>query len=194
MGKHMRPRPSSIELLPEECEGVVAWAALELAKRGPTLSEVYQEFKRQLIALQGELGLSFAIPHLSSFSRHSLRQGNLRSRSRRGLELANAVVESTSDADADTLTKATTQTLKVLLFEMLESAGENGFVPKEALAMAAAVKQLQQAENLSTARRQKLDEEFNSRAGKIIDTVAKEKGLSKEVADEILAKILGVER
>ena len=192
MGKHMRPRPSSIDLLPEECGSIVAWAAHELGKSNRTMTDVYREFQQKLIALQGEIGLGFDIPVFSSFGRHSLRLGNLRNRSRRGLELANALIESTDGADADTLTKATTQTLKILLFEMLEYAGEAGFSPKEALAMAGAVKQLQQAENLSTARRQKLDSEFAEKAGKIIDTVAKEKGMSAEIIAQLRRDFLGV--
>lgn len=192
MGKHMRPRPSSIELLPEECEGAIAWAAQELAKRGPTLSEVYREFKQRLIALQGELGLSFDIPHFSSFSRHSLRLGNLRSRINRSTALARELVEKTDGHTEDTLTRGATVTLKSLIFEMLEYGGEDGFSPKETLAMSGALKQLQQAENLSTARRQKLDSEFADKAGKIIDAVAKEKGMSADTIAQLRKDFLGV--
>lgn len=194
MGKHMRPRPSSIDLLPDECESVVAWAALELAKSGRTLTDIYREFKDKLIALQGELGLGFEIPHFSSFGRHSLRLGSLRSRLNRGTALANAIAETTDGQDADNLTKAASLTLKTLIFEMLEYAGENGFAPKEALAMAGAMRNLQLAENLSTARRQKLDTEFKDKAEKIIDTVAKEKGMSADTIAQLRHDFLGVRK
>lgn len=192
MGKHMRPRPSSIDLLPEECEGVVAWAAQELAKQGRTLSDIYSEFRTKLIALQGELGLAFDIPAFSSFGRHSLRLGSLRARHRRGIELARALNETTDEADADELTKAATNTLKSLVFELLEYGGEAGFSPKEALAMSGAIKQLAQAENISTARRQKVQKEFEDKAEKIIDTVAKEKGMSADTIAQLRRDFLGV--
>ncbi len=40
MAPHTRPRPSSIDQLPEECEGIVAWAAQELANTPRSQTDV----------------------------------------------------------------------------------------------------------------------------------------------------------
>jgi hypothetical protein len=194
MGKHQRPRLSSIEQLPDECGGVIAWAAQELAKRDASLTDIYGEFRRKLIALQGELGLGFDIPSFSAFGRHSIREGNLRGRTARALLLSKSLNENVDGKDADELTKAATLTLKTLIFEMVEGAGEAGFEPKEAMAMASAMRQLQQAENLSTARRLKLDEEFAAKAEKVIDQLGKEKGMSTETIAQLRHQFLGVRK
>ncbi len=192
MAKHTRPRPNAIDMLPEECELIVAWAAQELGRSDRSQTEIYAEFRTKLIALQGEIGLGFDIPSFSSFNRHALRSVALSQRHKRARMLAEVVVDKADGEEADDITKAVTLTLKTLLLEMLESAGEHGFKPKEALAMAGAVRSLQIAENLSTTRRQKLDAEFSAKVEEVVDVVAKEKGLSKEASDSIKSEILGI--
>lgn len=192
MAKHQRPRLSSIEMLPEECEDIVAWAGMELSRRERSLTDIYGEFKEKLIALQGELGLGFPIPAFSSFGRHSVRLSNLRGRANRATLLAKALNEGADAQTEDELTRAATLTLKTLIFEMLEYAGEAGFNPKEALALCGAMRQLAAAETISTGRRQKLDKEFSAKAEKIIDQVAKEKGMSSDTVAQLRRDFLGV--
>ncbi|WP_439604423.1 phage protein Gp27 family protein, partial [Shinella sp.] len=86
----MRPRPSAIDQLPEECEAIVAWAAQELANTPKSQTEIYAEFRMKLIALQGELGLAFDIPHFSSFNRHALRLAKVTQRLQRSQMIADA--------------------------------------------------------------------------------------------------------
>ena len=191
MAPHSRPRPSSIDLLPEECEGIVAWAAQELANSPRSQTDIYAEFRKKLIAVQGELGIGFDIPHFRSFSRHSVRLAKLTARMRRSQMIADAVVSRTDGDDADNLTQASTRMLKTLIVEMMENAGEDGFTPKEATAAAAALYRLQQAENLSTARRQAIRKELDANLEKAVGEVADAAEKSGKVVDgeAILAAI-----
>jgi hypothetical protein len=192
MAPHSRPRPSAIDQLPDECEGIVAWAAQELAQSGRTQTDIYVDFRTKLIALQGELGVGFDIPSASSFNRHSLRLAGLTKRLQRSRMMADAIVERTDGENADNVTKAATLTLKTLILEMLEGAGEAGFSPKEAMAMAGAMRSLQIAENLSSTRRQKLEAEFSAKAETVIETVSKELGLPAARIAQLRRDFLGV--
>lgn len=194
MAPHLRPRPSAIDQLPEECEAIVAWAAQELANTPRSQTEIYAEFRDKLMALQGELGLGFDIPHFSSFNRHALRLAKVTARLQRSQMIADAVVARTDGEDADKLTQASTRLLKTIIFEMMENAADDGFVPKEAHQAAAALYRLTMAENISTQRRQKLQAEIEAQTKEAVISVAKAKGLSEETAQDILSKILGVDK
>lgn len=173
MAPHTRPRPTAIDQLPDECEGIVAWAAQELAKTGSAQTDIYKEFKQKLTALQSDLGLTFVIPHYSSFTRHNTRIKALMDRQRRAQSIADAMATSTDGQDEDKLTRAATRMLRTLIVEMMEGAADGGFKPKEAASAAAAMRHLAAAESLSTARRQKLLAEVESKVGEAVDRVAK---------------------
>ncbi|MDL2401266.1 DUF3486 family protein [Rhizobium mayense] len=192
MAPHMRPRPSAIDQLPEECDAIVAWAAQELAQSGRTQTDIYAEFRTKLIALQGELGLGFDIPAFSSFNRHALKIGRLNARLKRSRVMAEAIVDQTAGGTDDNVTMAATLTLKTLILEMLENGGEDGFAPKEAKAMADAMRSLQLAENMSTTRRLKLEAEFAKKTETVLETLAKEPGISKESIARARKEFLGV--
>lgn len=194
MATHKRPRPSKIDLLPEECEGIVAWAAQELASNGRTQTDIYGEFVEKLEALKAEHRgeLEFDIPSFKGFNRHSLRLAKLTERMQRTQMIADAVVDRTDGQNADNLTQAASRMLKTLIVEMMENASDDGFTPKEAMNAAAALKNLGLAENVSTLRRQKVEAEFASKAKQAVETVAKMKGLSEDGAQSILDQILGV--
>lgn len=194
MAKHSRPRPSSIHLLPEECEAVVAWAARELANPARSKTEIYSEFRDRLVALQTELEITFPIPSLSSFHRYAAQRSELMRRHERARMISESVLERSNGKSDDAITIAASLTLKTLLLEMMMAGGEAGFKPKEAQAMAAALRQLQAAENLSTSRRQNMEKEFGEKVTEVIETVAKAKGISAEASNEILSQILGVNK
>lgn len=201
MAPHTRPRPTSIDLLPEECEGIVAWAAQELVNTQRSQTDVYAEFRNKLIALQGELGLAFDIPHFSSFNRHALRLAKLTARMNRSQMIADAVVARSDGQDADNLTQASTRMLKTLIVEMMEGAADGGFEPKEAAHAAVAIRHIAAAEIASTGRRQKLEAEEKARrveaetkakAEQAFDMLAAEPGISKEAIARAKRKFLGV--
>lgn len=201
MAPHTRPRPTAIDQLPDECEGVVAWAVQELANTGRAQTEIYAEFKTKLIALQGEIGLGFDIPHYSSFTRHNMRLKALMDRQRRAQMIADAVITSSDGQEADRLTQASTRMLKTLIVEMMEGAMDGGFKPKEAANAAAAMRHLAAAEIASTSRRQKLqaeqevkrvEAEIKEKAEAALDLLENEPGVSKAAIKRAREKLLGV--
>lgn len=201
MAPHTRPRPTAIDQLPEECEAIVAWAAQELANTPRPQTSIYAEFRDKLIALQGELGLGFDIPHYTSFTRHNMRLKVLTDRQRRAQMMADAVVESSDGQDADRLTQASTRMLKTLIVEMMEGAADGGFNPKEAANAASALRHLAAAEATSTNRRQNLQAEEKARrieaetkekAEAVFDMLSNEPGVSKEAIARARRDFLGV--
>lgn len=187
-----RGRLSSIDLLPEEAEEVVSWAAEELAARQRTQIDIYAEFKTRLIALQGQFGLGFDIPSFSSFNRHAVRLSSLSRRLQRMRAMASAIVERDDGESADDVTKAATLTLKTLILELAEHGGEAGYSPKDAKAMADAMRSLAAAENMSTDRRRKIEAEFADNASKAIEAAGREAGLSSDRIAQLRRDFLGV--
>ena len=70
-----RGRLSSFNLLPPECDGLISWAAQELAKLARTQTDIYAEFVTMCESLMAEQRgeLEFAIPSFSAFNRQSIR-------------------------------------------------------------------------------------------------------------------------
>jgi len=170
----------------------VAWAAQELANTSRPQTAIYAEFRHKLIALQGELGLGFDIPHYSSFTRHNMRLKALMDRQRRAQMIADAVVTRSDGQDEDRQTRAAVRMLRTLIVEMMEGASDGGFKPKEAASAAQALRHLAAAENVSTARRQKLQAEFTQKAESAIESVSKELGLSAERVAQLRTEFLGI--
>ena len=181
MAPHTRPRPSGIDQLPDECEGIVAWAAQELAKTGRAQTDLYKEFKSKLEALQRDLGIAFVIPHYSSFTRHNMRLKVLMDRQRRAQMIADAVVTGSDGQDEDRLTRAAVRMLRTLIVEMMEGAADGGFKPKEAASAAQALRHLAAAENASTTRLEKIKEQTKE----VVEAVGRAKGVTQETMDEI---------
>lgn len=101
MAPHTRPRPTAVDMLPDECEAIVAWAAQELASTSDSQKAIYAKFKTKLENLQADLGISFVIPHYSSFTRHNMRIKALMDRQRRAQSIAEAMVTGTDGQDEE---------------------------------------------------------------------------------------------
>ena len=187
-----RGRLSKIDLLPEECDEVVAWAAQELADRDRTQTEIYPEFKRKLIAIQGEHGIDFDIPSFTAFNRYSLKLSQLTRRIEQTREIAATISERMDAESSDDLTLIAAETIKTLVFEILSSKGEAGIDPKGAKALADALRSATLAQNVSTQRRKTIQQEYEAKAEKAIERVAKEKGLSADTISQLRHDFLGV--
>ncbi|TAV99968.1 DUF3486 family protein [Rhizobium ruizarguesonis] len=189
-----RSRLSGIELLPEECSEIVAWAARELQDRDRTQTEIYSEFVGKMEALQREFRgeLDFRIPSFSAFNRYSIKLATLSSRLNQTREIAATIAEKFDAKASDNLTLIAAEAIKTLVFELLTNAGEGGLDPKGAMSLANALRSATQAQGVSLATRQKVEREFNEKAAQAIDTVAKAKGLTRKTVAEIKAEILGV--
>lgn len=189
-----RGRLSNIEMLPEQCAPVVAWAAAELQKREKTQTEIYQDFVSQLEGIQREHRgeLEFAIPSFSAFNRYSLHLAVMTQRINQTRDIASTLASKFDAEASDDLTLIAAEAIKTLIFELLTTSGEAGIDPKGAMSLANALRSAAQAQGISTARRQKVEQEFADRAKEAVKTVAKAKGLSDDGAKAILDQILGV--
>lgn len=189
-----RGRLSNIELLPEQCAPVVAWAAAELQKRERTQTEIYQDFVSQLEGIQREHRgeLEFPIPSFSAFNRYSLHLAVMTQRINQTRDIASTLASKFDAGASDDLTLIAAEAIKTLIFELLTAGGEAGIDPKGAMSLANALRSATQAQGISTARRQKVEAEFKEQAEAAIETVAKAKGLTRDTVSDIKAQILGV--
>ncbi len=189
-----RSRLSGIELLPEECSEIVAWAARELQDRDKTQTDIYSEFVGKMQALQKEFRgeLEFRIPSFSAFNRYSIKLATLSSRLNQTREIAATIAEKFDAKASDNLTLIAAEAIKTLVFELLTNAGEAGLDPKGAMSLANALRSATQAQGVSLATRQKAEAEFAAKAKEAVQAVAKVKGLTEDGANEILDRILGV--
>jgi hypothetical protein len=192
--KNGRGRLSGIELLPPECDQIIAEAASALQDRERTQLDIYEEFFNKLNALKREHRgeLDFPIPSFSAFNRYSIRLATLTRRMEDTRAIAATISERFDAQASDDLTLIAAEAIKTLVFEILTDAGESGVDPKGAMSLANALHKATQAQSVSTARREKVEAAFAKDVDKAVETVAKVKGLTAETAEAIKAQILGV--
>ncbi|SMH42371.1 DUF3486 family protein [Mesorhizobium australicum] len=191
-----RGRLSGMEQLPEEASPIIAAAAEALRDRDRTQLDIYEEFFNALNALKREHRgeLEFAIPSFSAFNRYSIKLATLTRRLEETREIA-AAISKRFDAEAsDDLTLIAAESIKNLIFEMIIAKGEAGIDPKGAMNLANALRAAAQAQGVSTARRIKVEKEFEEGVEAAVETVVREKGMTAETAEAIKAKILGVRK
>jgi len=181
-----RGRLSSINLLPEEADVIVAWAAQELRELKRTQTEIHLEFNQKL----EKIGLEPI--SASAFNRHAIRLAQITRRIEETREITAVLTERLEPGQTDDLTIMVAETIKTLVFELLNEGGTAGFSPKAAMEMASALKSAAGAQKISADRRMKLETELAQKVDVALDTVSKEAGLSAEMADEIRRKVLGV--
>lgn len=190
-----RGRLNSIELLPPEASDIVVWAARELAARERTLTDIYHEFRNKLIALQGEQGLAFDVPAFSSFHRHSVRQATLARRLEETRAVSSSLAARLDGVENEDLTIMVVESLKTLVFEILQDRGEAGMKPKEAMELARAMQTLVATSKLSLGQRAAFEAALEARTDEALEkvtAVAGEAGISKERIAQIRREFLGV--
>ena len=193
-GPRGRGRLSKIELMPSECDDIIAWAAHELNDRDRTQGEIYAEFVGKCEALMAEHRgeLEFEIPSFSAFNRYSVKLARLTRRLQQTREIVATIAAKFDARESDDLTIMAAETLKSLVLHMLADAGDEGMEPRDAMMLASALKQAIQAQGISTERRRKVEAEFATKVGAAVEAVAKTKGLTAETAEAIKTQILGV--
>ncbi|WP_150526266.1 phage protein Gp27 family protein [Roseibium sediminis] len=193
-GKRGRGRLSAIDLLPDECDGIVAEAAKDLVAMDRTQVDIYQDFRNKLIALQGETGLGFDIPSFSSFNRYSTRKAAAKRALALQRDVSAAVAESFKPKDSDDLTIFISETTKTLIAAIVEEAitGRKSVSAKEIQSLANAAFKIEQARNLSGRTRRTDEDEVNKALGDAIDTASKKVGLSADKVAQLRREFLGV--
>lgn len=188
-----RGRLSSFDLLPPECEGLITWAAQELAKLDRTQTDIYAEFVAMCEALMAEHRgeLEFAIPSFSSFNRQSIRLARMTRRLDQTRAMVATLAEKFDAKASDDLTILTADTIKSLVFTLVGEADDRIDL-KDVMHMASALRQAAQAQNISSDRRRKMETEFAAKVTDAVDKVGKVNGMSAETLEKIKAEILGV--
>jgi hypothetical protein len=188
-----RGRLSSLELLPPEANPIVAWAALELADRERTQTDIYGEFVTRCQQLMAEHRgeLEFSIPAFSSFNRYSMRQARMSRRLDQTRDIVKVLSQKHDPQTADEVTIIAAEMIKAAVL-YATGDGEDVMDGKELKALAEALRAAQAAQNLSSTRKAKETEQLQARLGEAVDAVAKAKGLTAETAEQIKSEILGV--
>lgn len=192
---------SSIDRLPDACSQIVTWASQELANLDRTQLDIYAEFKRKLIALQGEEGIDFDIPSYRSFSRYSVRLADLSKSIEKARNIANTLADRFDATGSDDLTIIAGEAIKALMLETVMMSTNGRLTPKSAMELATALKQVAAAQASSANRRLKLEADaklkqveanMKANAEKALDTLASEPGISKAAIARARAEFLGV--
>lgn len=188
-----RGRKSNIELLPKECSHIVVWAAGELQNADRTQLDIYQEFVAKLEQIQREHRgeLEFTIPSFSAFNRHSIKLDAITRDINETREMAAAIAGTFDAAESDDLTLIAAEAIKSLVFQLVTTKKDK-IDPKAVQSLANGLHKATQAQGVSTARRQKIEAEFKAKAEKVIDTIAREPGISKEAIARARRDFLGI--
>lgn len=186
-----RGRLSTIDLLPAEAEDDVQWAYAELKKRKRLQTEILDQLNLRL-KVKG-----FGPISKSAFNRASIRTMRMATRLEETREIASVLAVKLDTHDGEDLALLLGETIKTLVYEMLENAGSlkaNGFSAEMMMNFARSVKMVEETRRIVTTNRKATDELIAEKAGKAIDEVAKREGLSRDTVESIKAKILGVEK
>jgi hypothetical protein len=183
-------------MLPPEAEPILVWAMGELRERKHTQVDILDEFNKRLRNLALEIGEPIAPISSSAFNRYTIRAAQTARRLEETRQISEAITAKLGPDAADDLTIMVGETIKTLIFELLESAGEGGgpggIDTKGAMELAKALHSAVSAQSVSTRRRREVEREFEQRAAKAVDQVAKQKGLTAETVEAIKSQILGV--
>lgn len=186
MASKGRGQLSSIELLPEEAAPVVAWAAEELGQRERTQTDILEEFNERL----AEIDLGPISP--SAFNRHSMRLAQMARRHADVHQITTALTARMEPGQSDDLTIMAAETIKMLVFELMQDEG--AIEPKGAMELARALQSAVAAQNASMARKRVQQEEIKEQVDEAIETVAAETGMSADRIDELKRNFLGLKQ
>lgn len=179
-----RGRLSSIEMLPEEAQESVNWAATAIEERKLPLNEILAEFNRRLV------GLGLEPVSKSAFSRYAVRQAILYREIEEGRRTTAELIEKL-DLKGDTpIDVAFAEMLKVSALARVRPGqiDEDGL-----LALARVIKILAETEKISDANRERKRqrEEDEKKKAEAVSQDARRSGVSAETLTEI-NRLLGV--
>jgi len=156
-----RNRLSSIDLLPPEAEPDVVWAVDALREGNRLQKDILDHFNARL-ADRGIGPVS-----ASAFNRFAVRKAMAFRRLSEVREIAGALTKSMEPESADELTVTVAETIKTLVFEILE--GGKSIDTKGAMELARALQSAVSAQKISAERRRKIEEDIKARLSKAVD-------------------------
>ena len=183
-------RLNSLDLLPVEAEDDVIWAYGEINKRKMTQADILAQLNLKL-KLKGLGDISS-----SAFNRAALRTARMSHKLGEVKEIATALATKFESGSDESLTVLVSETLKTMVFEMLENAGKlkaDGATAEMMMNLSRAVKHSEEAKKISADTRKMVEKEFAVRTEETINMVAKRQGLTKERVAELQREFLGLE-
>lgn len=138
----------------------------------------------------------------SSVNRYKLRMDKFAAKSREAREVADAYIEKYGTENRNKLGKVVNEYIKLMVFdltteleELKNSAGE---IKPEDLAdiiykVSRAIKDLEQAEKLNAEREAEIKAAVQKETAEKVETVCKQKGVSKESMDIILREVFNIQ-
>jgi hypothetical protein len=191
-----RGRLSSIDVLPDWAGPAVLNALVALKEAKLTQLEILEKFNAELRTLAFQEGITDP-PQISSsaFNRKSMRLSAMGQRLTETREIASVLASRFEQGGDEDLTLLASETIKTIVFEMLENAGDIPASAKSAEMMAnfaTAIKAAEQAKKVSADARLVIEKNFKKAAEGAIDAVTKQKGLSPEIKEAFMAEVLGV--
>lgn len=184
-----RGRLSSLDLLPIEAEEDVAWAFAQLRGRKATQEDIREGLNLRL-TLKGIATISS-----SAFNRAAVRTARMAHRLGEVREMATALASKFEDGGDEDLTLMVSETLKTLIFEMLENAGNLKASPMTAEMMAnfaTALSSAERAKKISADTRKMIERDFAKKADAAIESVSTTKGLTPEIKEAFRRELFGV--
>ena len=184
MSRIGRGRLSTIELLPPEADPIVAWAFQELKAREKFQKDIHEEFNQRLADI-GEGPIS-----KSSFNRHSISIAQIARRHEDVRVMTAALTERLEPGQTDDLTIMAAETIKALIFELLQD--QDGMKPKDAMELARALQSAVNAQRIPLDRKRAQLAQFEDQVDGALDKVATETGMGAERIAELRREFLGL--
>lgn len=190
MAKASRGRLSSLDLLPIEAEEDVVWAYGQLRDRKETQDDIRDSLNVRLAAK--------GLPPISrsAFNRAAMRTARMAHRLGEVKEIATALATKFEDGSDESLTLLVAETIKSLIFEMMENTNElpaNGLTAEMMMNLSRALNYAEGAKKISADTKKLVEREFKQKAEGAIAAVAARQGLSKDRVDELRREFLGLE-
>lgn len=181
-----RGRLSSIDMLPEEADGDLAWAMEQIRGRTMPQTAIVVEFNKRL-ADKGIAGVS-----KSAFNRWSVRKAIQFRKLDEVRHITSAIVGDLGADGADQVTVAVAEMLKVAIYESLEAGAHD---TKSIMEMGRALQSVVSAQKASNEHRKQLEQRAAAqieKAAEKAEKVATEAGLSADRAADIRRQVLGL--
>ncbi|MEX2126955.1 MAG: DUF3486 family protein [Xanthobacteraceae bacterium] len=191
-----RGRLSSIDTLPEWADEAKVWAFTELKKRKKAQLDILDGFNARLKVAAFANGVTDPpVISKSAFNRTALRLAVLGRRLEETREIAAVLAPKLDQAGDSSVTLLVSESIKMLIAEMLSNAGElkpDGDTAQMLMFVSRALMQAEQAKKISGDTRRKIEAELQGKASEAVDRVARENGLSAETVDRIKTDVLGM--
>lgn len=188
MARVKRGRLSSIDLLPEEAEPLIAEAMSDLRKRKVPQTQILSVLNLKLAAI-GQAPIS-----KSAFNRKALWLAAYGAQLENAREIAAIVGEKLDAAPDGDVGLLLGETLKTMIFDVLTEASISAKSPSMLMLSSASqsLRDLEKAREISVGTRAKIEKEFLKKANDAVDRAGREKGLTGDTVAAIKRQILGV--